>query len=134
MVGLLVMSLLAAFIALAALGCTSIKVEGWSVDCQIPDQATCKGVVALALNNLARNRPANPTGTITVTARGSCPAAPDWADASQCWNAFIPLSSGEPPACLVVARRPVLGGFGQVGGDDYSGLARIGPPPPPGCP
>ena len=126
--------LVAGLVASAAAGCFPTQVEGWTVACEGSDRADCEGAAALALNNLAWRRPDRPTGVITVRDRGLCPPVPDWADGSRCWDVLIPLRSGEPPACLVVARAAGGGAFGQVAGDDYSGRAQIGPPPPPGCP
>jgi hypothetical protein len=106
--------------AISLAGC-SIDVDDWSVACGFLDPATCRPVAALALNNLGWRHPARPMGTITVQAR-DCPrnrAWPDWADPSQCWQVQIPLDPGPEQACMVIARRPQLGGYGQVAGDTY---------------
>jgi hypothetical protein len=81
----------------------------------------CRAVASLALNNMARSRPPMPTGVITVVARGACQPVPEWADGAMCFDAHVPVA---PPqeVCLVIARRPALGGYGQVGGDEVSGL------------
>jgi hypothetical protein len=116
---------LAAAVMLA--GCIStLVVDGYSVACTGVDPGTCQSVGALAINNMARSRP---TGALQVHLRLTCPAVPDWADPSTCWQVEIP--AGTSMVCMVIARRPVLGGFGQVAGD-VPGLA--GPQRPSGCP
>jgi len=120
---------------LASAGCT-IDVDEWSVACGLLDPATCRPVAEVALGNLAWRQPARPQGTIKVDARG-CPAEsdwPDWADASQCWQVVIPLDPGDLQACMVIARRPELGGYGQVAGDEYKLPASRVPPQTRGCP
>jgi hypothetical protein len=107
-------------------------VDGWLVSCQVPDPAVCESIAAVALNNLGRGRPAEPQGPLTVRERRTCPEVPDWADPAQCWEAMIPLGPGAEPACMVYARRPELGGYGKVAGDDLTGL--VVPDPQPGCP
>jgi hypothetical protein len=115
---------LLAAISLAAgfAGCSmTTTVEGWPVSCIATGIEACQSVASLALNNMAWGRPANPTGTITVLARGACTPVPEWADGSMCYDAHVSM----PPSdgfCLVVAARPTLGGLGQVGGDEVSGL------------
>jgi len=120
---------------LSSAGCT-IDVEDWNVACGFLDQATCRPVVEVALGNLAWRQPASPQGMIKVDARG-CPAEadwPDWADPSQCWQVVIPLDPGDLQACMVIARRPKLGGYGQVAGDEYGLPASRVPPQTRGCP
>ena len=101
---------------------TTTVVEGWTVSCRGTGAGACAGVASLALNNLARSRPREPTGVITVVARGACAPVPDWADGTTCYDAHVPLAPMQE-VCLVVAGRPGLGGYGQVGGDEVSGLA-----------
>ena len=128
-------SLIAAAVALSGAGCT-IDVADWSVACGLLDQATCRPVVEVALSNLAWRQPARPMGTIKVDARG-CPLLgewPEWADPSQCWQVVIPLDPGELRACMVIARRLQLGGYGQVAGDKYRLPASRVPPQTRGCP
>ena len=111
--------LIAAF-ALAFAGCT-IDVDDWDVDCGFLDPGTCRPVAALALEELSWRHPARPQGTITILAR-DCPRAaswPDWADPSQCWQVVVPLGTGSEQACIVIARRTQVGGYGQVAGDMY---------------
>jgi len=115
----------------AVSGCTSIEVEGSPVNCHMTDFAVCESVAALALNNLAWNRPDKPTGVVTVFTRATCPAVPAWADGTRCWQALIPLGDQES-ACMVIARRPELGGYGQVAGDSFGGFPR--PDARKGCP
>lgn len=116
-------------VALAVGGCsmlttstTTTTTEGWTVACRGTAAEQCGAVASLALNNLARSRPEAPTGVIRVVDRGACAPVPDWADGTTCFDAHIPLAPSVE-VCLVVARRPALGGYGQVGGDEVSGLA-----------
>jgi hypothetical protein len=128
-------SLLVAIFAGSIAGCT-IEIDDWSVACGLLDEATCRPVAEVALDNLAWREPARPQGTITVDARG-CPARlewPSWADPSQCWQVVIPLAPGDFRACMVIARRPTLGGFGQVAGDEFTLPASKVPPQTRGCP
>jgi hypothetical protein len=70
---------LLAAISLAAgfAGCSmTTTVEGWPVSCIATGIEACQSVASLALNNMAWGRPANPTGTITVIARGACTPVP----------------------------------------------------------
>jgi hypothetical protein len=41
-----------------------------------------------------------------------------------CFDAHVPLAASSE-VCLVIAGRPNLGGYGQVGGDEVSGLATL---------
>ena len=106
----------------AAVACcsTTVTTDGWTVSCvgTVPD--VCRSVASLALNNMARSRPQNPTGTISIVARGPCAPVPDWADGSSCLDVHVPIAAGQE-VCLVMAPRPRLGGYGQVGGDEVSG-------------
>jgi hypothetical protein len=128
-------SCIAVIAMLSSAGCTT-EVDDWSVTCGLLDPAVCRPVAEVGIQNLAWRRPARPMGTITVDARG-CPLLriwPDWADRSQCWQVVIPLDPGELQACMVVARRPQLGGYGQVAGDEYALPASKVPPQTRGCP
>ena len=121
--------------ALAAAGCT-IEVQEWQVACGLISESTCRPVVNVALGNLGWRHPARPQGTITIDARG-CPVEttwPDWADPSQCWQVVIPLVPDGLQACMVIARRPELGGYGQVAGDEFGLPASRVPPQTRGCP
>lgn len=100
--------------------CTTTTVDGWTVSCVGTDVDACRSIASLALNNMARSRPPEPTGVITVAARGRCFPVPDWADGSMCFDAHIPIGPAQE-LCLVIAGRPGLGGYGQVGGDEVSG-------------
>ena len=114
---------MALVIALLLSGCTTtITTEGWTVSCNATAPDECSAVASVALNNMGRGRPVEPTGVITVTSRGSCAPVPEWADGSACFDAHVPIAPSEE-VCLVIARRPTLGGYGQVGGDEVSGLA-----------
>jgi hypothetical protein len=112
-------------VALAVGGCsmltTRTTTEGWNVTCRGTATDECGAVASIALNNMARSRPDRPTGVITVVDRGACAPVPEWADGTTCFDAHVPLGPSEE-VCLVVARRPALGGYGQVGGDELSGL------------
>jgi hypothetical protein len=128
-------SVLAAVAVLSVGGC-SIDVDQWTVACGLLDQATCRPVAEVAISNLAWRQPARPQGTIKVDARG-CPLLgtwPNWADPSQCWQVVIPLAPGDLTACMVIARRMQLGGYGQVAGDKFTLPASRVPPQTRGCP
>lgn len=120
------MGLLVIAVACAALfaACTTTTTEGWTVSCIATDVRVCGSVASLALNNMARSRPREPSGIITVVARGRCSPVPDWADGSMCFDAHIPLSSSQK-VCLVIAARSGSGDFGQIGGDRVSGGANL---------
>jgi hypothetical protein len=107
---------------------TTVKVGHWSARCEGVATADCEGVAALFVNNLARSSQSvfdESGGMLSVEPRPDCPAVPDWADPSFCWQATASATSG--PICMVVAKQTVSGslGFGQVGGDDMTG--RLGP-------
>lgn len=110
------------FAAVLASCTTTTTTEGWTVSCNATGVDVCRSVASLALNNMARSRPREPTGVITVAAHGSCSPVPEWADGSMCFDAHVPIAPSEE-VCLVIAGRPTLGGYGQVGGDEVSGLA-----------
>ena len=100
---------------------TTTTAEGWTVTCRGMAIEPCRVVASMALNNMGRSRPPAPTGVINVVARGACAPVPEWADGTACFDAHIPVAPvGE--VCLVLAPRPTLGGYGQVGGDEVSGL------------
>ena len=98
---------------------TTTTTEGWTVTCQGTATDECSSVASLALNNLARSRPEQPTGVIKVVDRAACAPVPEWADGTTCFDAHIPLGPSQE-VCFVIARRPGLGGYGQVGGDEVS--------------
>jgi hypothetical protein len=120
--------------ALALAGCTSTMTVAdgtWTAECVgvVPDD--CKGVAELFVNNLARAGGAvrqESGGIVQVTPVAQCPPLPDWAD-PPCWRANAPMRTGR--ACMLVARQkdPVmsLAGFGQVGGDYFTGLVDAPP-------
>jgi hypothetical protein len=101
---------------------TTTTTEGWTVTCRGTGAVQCAALASLALNNMARSRPSQPTGVITVVARSGCAPVPEWADGSACFDAHVPLGPSQE-VCLVIAARPALGGYGQVGGDEVSGMA-----------
>jgi hypothetical protein len=110
--------------AFVLVGCgitTTTTADGWTVACRNTSAIPCAAIASLALNNMARGRPPAPTGVISVVARGACAPVPDWADGTACFDARVPLAPGQE-VCLVIARRPSLGGYGQVGGDEVSGM------------
>ena len=101
---------------------TTTTADGWTVACRGTAAEACDAIASLALNNMAWGRPSAPTGVITVVARGACKPVPAWADGTACFDAHVPVAPSQQ-ICLVIARRPALGGYGQVGGDEVSGLA-----------
>lgn len=107
-----------------------VEVGDWSANCDRADADDCKGVAALFVNNLARSQEwvfEQSGGTLSVEPRPDCPAVPDWADPRFCWQATALVSGGS--VCMVIAKQghSLPFGFGQVGGDDMTGLAG-GPP------
>jgi hypothetical protein len=96
----------------------ALAVGDTAVTCVAVDLGVCDDVARLAITNLGRGLPPR---AVTVEARPDCPTVPDWADGSFCWEATFYGSS-----CLVIARRPTLGGYGQVGGPI---AGRAGSPP-----
>jgi hypothetical protein len=117
-------------LAIAAAACQPavITVGGYPVACNGISMETCRRVAGLAINNMAWIRPTY--GLIHANPRRSCPAVPDWADSSSCWQVYIPFRNGQ--VCMVVARG-FDGHFGQVGGDQIAGPPSIRDKPP-GCP
>lgn len=115
--------------ALALAACSStITVEDWTVSCIDAPQDACAAVASVALNNMGRGRPREPTGIIRVVGRIGCAPVPEWADGTVCFDAHVPLTPNEE-VCLVIAGRPELGVYGQVGGDEVSGLFNLGRTP-----
>jgi hypothetical protein len=126
------MRLSASAILLIALGgCnTTLRIADgtWTAECANVQLADCKGVAELFVNNLARSsetvRVAS-GGVVRVALAPRCPGdTPDWADPNACWRAIAPMATGR--ACMIIARqREPPGGpsrFGQVGGDNYTGI------------
>jgi hypothetical protein len=115
--------------AVAALaGCTT-KVEvaqgRWLATCDNVILVDCEGIAELFVNNLARDEEGirkAAGGMLFVASIGACPELPEWA-LPQCWRAFAPIEPDR--ACMVIARQNIAAGsgFGQVGGDEYTGLA-----------
>jgi hypothetical protein len=100
---------------------TTMRVGSVAATCVDVNPSVCADVASLAINNLGRGVPPD---VVTVTGRPVCPPVPDWADGSFCWQANF--ASAATPLCMVVAKRPTLGGYGQVGGPI---LGRAGPLP-----
>jgi hypothetical protein len=103
-----------------------VTVGEWSARCEGVGSGDCEGVAALFVNNLARSWKSvfdQSGGMLSVEPRPDCPAVPDWADPSFCWQASALVWSG--PICMVVARQTISRplGFGQVGGDEMTGRA-----------
>jgi hypothetical protein len=105
----------------------TVRVGQWTVWCAGVAAVTCEGVATLAINNMGRKRPA---GDLTVRQRPVCPPAPDWADATECWQAYVPVVGGGA-VCMVIALR-TDGHYGQIAGD-YPGEIRL-PDDPIACP
>ena len=105
----------------------TVRFDGWTATCSWVQADDCKGVAKLFVNNLARNWKGvldASGGRIVVEAR-ACPGPlPDWADSSTCWQATAAAMRGD--VCMVIARNPKAPGavstFGQIGGDDMTGL------------
>jgi hypothetical protein len=106
---------------------TTVMVGEWQASCGAVEPAVCQAVAALAINNLARNRP---TGVLTVESRPACPQVPEWADGSRCWQVYTPVSTGT--VCMVVAKRSTDHQYAQVAGD-VPGRASL-PGDTQGCP
>jgi hypothetical protein len=125
--------LAAAALVLAACSApVTVKVGDWAASCDGVPTGDCQGVAALFINNLAWSGASvlrESGGKLSVEPRPSCPAVPEWADPSFCWQATARVSSGT--VCMVVARQANPAStwerFGQVGGDDMTG--RLGGPP-----
>ena len=110
----------------------SVKVGDWTASCEGVPADDCEGIAGLFINNLAWSGASvlrESGGKLSVAPRRSCPAVPEWADPSFCWQATARISTGT--VCMVVARQsdPAVAGsrFGQIGGDDMTG--RFGGPP-----
>lgn len=106
----------------------TVQFDGWTATCSDVAADECQGVAALFANNLARSWKSvfdESGGRIRVASRSACPAVPDWADPSRCWQATAQVAAG--PICMVIARWPKAEGavstFGQVGGDEMAGPA-----------
>lgn len=122
--------------SLASCATTVTLTDGiWTATCTdtLPDD--CRGVAELFVNNLARNTEGvrQASGGRVVVHPVACPALEDWADPNGgCWRVIAPVPPDADRACMLVARQrdPVtaLAPFGQVGGDNYTGLAG-GPQP-----
>jgi hypothetical protein len=109
-----------------------IGFDDWTASCHGVPTVICRGVAGLFVNNLARNGQRVLTeseGWIDVTGPRDCPAVPDWADPSRCWQATAQVDAG--PICMVIAGQKRVnvgyGAFGQVGGAEMAG--RGGGPP-----
>jgi hypothetical protein len=122
----------AAVLLAACIAPVQVKVGDWTASCIGVSQTDCEGIASLFINNLARSWKSvfdESGGRVSVEPRPDCPAIPEWADGSFCWEAEARVSTGA--VCMVVARQmdPVKAGagFGQVGGDEMTG--RAGGPP-----
>ena len=130
------LGLAASMLALAGCTVTMPVADGtWTAECAgvIPDD--CEGVAEVFVNNLAWSGEwiRESSGGHVRISPVACPApveGAEWADLSACWRAAAPIQGSR--ACMLIARRkdPTLVGFpfGQVGGDNYTGL--FGAPDP----
>ena len=130
--------LLAALAILALAGC-STRVEvpntdgAWVAECRNVARADCEGIAALFVNNLARNHQwihDESGGLVRVSPASICPEPPDWAVAGGCWRAEAPAVTTR--ACMLIARLQdgelATHPFGQIGGDEFTGLAGAAAP------
>ena len=122
----------AALLLAACAAPITVKVGDWTASCQGVPADDCEGVAGLFINNLARSGASvllEGGGKVSVEPRPFCPAVPEWADPTFCWQATAKTSTGI--VCMVVARQadPATAGsrFGQVGGDVMTGF--LGGPP-----
>jgi hypothetical protein len=122
----------AALLLAACVAPVTLKVGDWTASCRGVPADDCQGVAGLFINNLAWSGAwvlLESGGRLSVEPRPLCPAVPEWADPSFCWQATAKVSTGT--VCMVVARQsdPATAGsrFGQVGGDVMTGLGG-GPP------
>jgi hypothetical protein len=109
------------------------ELKGWQVTCTEVEFADCHGVAALFVNNLAWSTSSiheASGGLVTVTTRPECPDVQDYIDPSFCWQASA--TADTQLVCMVIGRQlPIVPedarrfGFGQVGGDDYSGRITV---------
>jgi hypothetical protein len=98
----------------AVAAASTVAVDEWRAICVDLDEDTCAGVAGLALNNMARSRP---SGVGAIQSRQSCPASTGSTDGSPCWQVRIPVNRGEVTVCMIIGKRPTLGGYGQLAGD-----------------
>lgn len=104
----------------------------WTAQCADMSREDCEGVGTLFVGNLARSSEAlrhESGGVIRITPE-ACPPLPDWAVPGTCWRAIAPTTL-TARACMLIARQKppaALGPFGQVGGDNFTGL--LGAPEP----
>jgi hypothetical protein len=75
----------------------TVKIGDWTASCDGVPAGDCQGVAALFINNLARSGASvlrESGAKLSVEPRPSCPAVPEWADPSFCWQASARVSSG----------------------------------------
>jgi hypothetical protein len=105
-----------------------LTLHEWTAICLGVEPDVCHDVAVLFINNLAWNWDwvlDQSGGQLAVEPRPECPAVPDWADPSFCWQAVASVTDGT--VCMVVAHQyvPRNFGYGQVGGDDMSDRAAV---------
>ena len=119
-----------AMLVAACVAPVNVKVGDWTASCVGVSPTDCEGIAALFVNNLAWSGASvlrDSGGNVSIAPRPDCPAVPDYADSSVCWQATALVPGGR--VCMVVARQKMGPfGFGQVGGDEMAGSA-AGPPP-----
>ena len=106
--------------------------DSWTAQCNGTKESVCRGVAALFVNNLARQKPRvhdASAGELAVERRSACPKTPKGFRDNTCWQATAEGPDG--PVCMVVAKmtdalrekaRSDLG-YGQIGGDEMTGAA-----------
>jgi hypothetical protein len=107
----------------------TVRVGSHTAWCAGVDPPTSRDVAAQAIHNMAGLRPSD---DLVVRSRPVYPPVQDWADGSERWQVYLPVGDGSTVACMVVARRPTLGGYGQVAGDQPGRSTIRGQPS--GCP
>ena len=136
----LIVALLAASGVLVAACNVTVQInEGaWTAQCTgVASAADCKGIAAVFANNLAWSHDGvrEESGSRIQITPAQCPTVNEddeatWADLSACWRAMAPTRHER--ACMLIARQKHLeqapSPFGQVGGDNYTGL--MGAPKP----
>ena len=126
-------ALLAAVLAAAFVACSTtvtLTDGNWTASCMDTAAEDCQGVAELFVNNLARSGESVrlASGGRVIVHPIPCPELEDWADPNGgCWRAIAPVPPDADRACMVVARQKDsvngIDGFGQAGGDNYTGLA-----------
>ena len=116
----------------------TVRVDDWTATCLGVPEAVCLGVARVFVGNLGKlgGRVLHASGgSMSVEERSVCPdAVPDYMDRALCWQASAPGAN----VCMIVAAslpeatQPIPP-FGQVGGDNLTGLAGAQPVGWPPC-